>query len=103
MGKPWTVVLVRSAPSNLISVSPCLHVDSEFLSLPAPHGFDQYAGDFGAAELRRGDLAGREHLAHPGAAERHVLRAVMRAGFRRGHGVARLAEERVVEEQRRDP
>ena len=66
------------------------------------HRLDEHLGHLRPAELRRRDAARGEHLAHLRAGERDVLLRRVRAGLGRGHPVAALAVEGVVEEERRD-
>src|SRR5690349_7343144 len=78
---------VASRTSSTASASVCL---------------DEHLCDLGSRELRRWQLALREQLAHLRAREEDVVVAPVRAGLRRRHLAADLAEERVLEEHRLD-
>src|SRR5713226_93560 len=66
------------------------------------HRFNQHLCHLWTRELAGGNLARLQHLAHFGATERDMMLTAMRAGLRRGHRVARAAEEGMIEEHRRN-
>src|SRR5581483_5001287 len=63
---------------------------------------DQHLRHLGTGELRRRQLAVRQHLAHLRAREEDVVVAAVRARLRRRHLPAYLAPEGVLEEHRLD-
>src|SRR6266852_8195635 len=66
------------------------------------HRFNQHLCHLWTRELAGGNFARLQHLAHFGATECNMMLTAMRAGLRRGHRVARAAEEGMIEEHRRN-
>src|SRR5581483_3900909 len=90
----------RVAPDGPIADATCAARSCGALRL---HPLGEHAGDLGAAELRRRELARAEQLAHLGPGEGDVRRGIVRARLARGHPAARAAVERVLEAHGLDP
>src|SRR5215475_5114826 len=117
-----------TSPSRISSFEPrsrrCPSSNLEMVVLPAPESpvnqrvnpfssamsrlillvcVDKYVCDLVARELLRRPFAVAEHLADLGAAEENVRVGIVRTGLARGHPLALVAPEAVLEEERFDP